>query len=353
MTVSLSRLAGEWNAAPAVLVAAVLALTLFTRALVRLRARGRRRDAGFGRALLFVAGVMLATLALVSPLDRAGEEYLLSAHMLQHLLIGDVAPALLVLAVRGPLCFFLLPTDVLRTLARMRWLRALLSFLLRPVVSFGLWVLVLGSWHVPAAYDAALEHPLLHELEHASFVLAGLLVWTQIVDPARHGRLTIGQRAAYAAGLLFAGQVLADVLLASAPLYPVYVEQSERLLGLSPAADQFRAGLLMMAEQVVTLGTAAGLLLWAHVERHGLSGSKASCARAGSEGGRVLEHDWIDGGRDEEDGQVGERAVEEQRRVCGRRLPTQAPRERDEAGAEQERSAQVQPVERTPGERHQ
>ena len=268
-TVSLSRLAGDWEPAPLVLLAAGLALVLFGNALIRLRRRGRAADAGLGRAIVFVAGVAIATLALVSPLDRAGEEYLLSAHMLQHVMIGDAAPALLVLAVRGPLCVFLLPRDVLRALARLRWMRGLLSLLLRPAVSFGLWVLAFGAWHVPAAYDAALDHPLLHELEHASFVLAGLLVWTQLIDPSRHGRLSVGQRAAYAVALFAAGQVLADVLVFSDPLYPVYSEQPERLLGLSPAADQIRAGLLMMAEQIVALGTCAALLLWMHVERVG------------------------------------------------------------------------------------
>lgn len=272
VTVPLSRLGGEWEAAPLVLAAAGLALALFGRALVRLRRRGRTADASLGRILLFVAGVGLATLALVSPLDKAAEGYLLSAHMLQHMLIGDAAPALLVLAVRGPLCFFLLPPFALRPLARLRPLRTVLSFLLRPSVSFGVWVLAFGAWHVPAVYDSALRHPPLHDLEHATFVLAGLLVWTQIVDPARRCRLRVGQRAGYAVALLLAGQVLADVLVFSRPLYSPYSEQPDRLLGLSAAADQFRAGLLMMGEQLVTLGTAAALLLWEHVESLALPG---------------------------------------------------------------------------------
>lgn len=276
--VPLSRLASDWEPASAILVLAAVALALFGQALVRLRRRGRKDHASLGRALLFLAGVALAMLAVVSPLDRAGEDYLLSAHMLQHLLLGDAAPALLVLAVRGPLAFFLLPPLVLRPLAGLRPLRALLSFLSRPSASFGVWALAFGAWHVPAAYDAALDHPLVHDLEHASFVLAGLLVWTQLLDPTRHGRLSVGQRAAYAVALFVAGQVLADVLVFSGPLYPAYSEQPERLLGLSPAADQVRAGLLMMAEQIVTLGTCAALLLWTHVERLGAEASSRETA---------------------------------------------------------------------------
>jgi putative membrane protein len=261
VVVPLSRLASDWEPAPAVLVAAALAFTLFSQAFIRLRRRGRKDHAGWGRAVLFLGGVALATLAVISPLDRAGEEYLLSAHMLQHLLLADVAPALLVLAVRGPLCYFLLPRPVLRRLARAQALRALLAFLLVPGVSFAAWVLAFGAWHVPAAYDAALRHPLVHELEHASFVLVGLLVWMQLVDPARHGRLRVGQRAAYALALFAAGQVLAEVLIFSGPLYPEYAAQPDRLLGLSPAADQREAGILMMAEQIVTLGSCTVILL--------------------------------------------------------------------------------------------
>ena len=69
------------------------------------------------------AGLAVGVLPLVSPLDAAGDQYLLSAHMLQHVLIGDLAPLLLVLAVRGPLVFFLVPPSLLRPLARSRRLR--------------------------------------------------------------------------------------------------------------------------------------------------------------------------------------------------------------------------------------
>ena len=266
VTVPLSRLVSDWDLAPVPLALAGCALMLFWQAFVRLRRRGRRDHASLGRAVLFVAGVALATLAVISPLDTAGDEYLLSAHMLQHLLLGDAAPALLVLAVRGPLAFFLLPAPVLRPLARLGPLRALLSFLLRPSVTFAVWVLAVGTWHVPAVYDYTLGHPLVHDLEHATFVLAGLLVWTQLVDPTRHARLSVGQRAGYAVALFAAGQVLSDVLIFSHSLYPAYAGQPDRLLGLSAAEDQVRAGLLMMAEQIVTLGSCAALLLWAHVE---------------------------------------------------------------------------------------
>ena len=117
---SVSELGSAWSFPPAVLAAAAVAPALFAQAFLRLRGRGRADHTGWDRAALFGLGVAVLTLALVSPLDAAGEDYLLSAHMLQHVAVGDLAPALLVTAVRGPLVFFLLPQRLLRALARPR-----------------------------------------------------------------------------------------------------------------------------------------------------------------------------------------------------------------------------------------
>jgi putative membrane protein len=255
-------LASAWLFERGVLTGAGLALLLFGQAFLRLRRRGRRDHAPWSRAVLFATGVAVATLALVSPLDTVGDSYLLSAHMLEHVLIGDAAPALILVALRGPLLFFFLPAPILRPLARLGPLRALLSFLLRPRVSLAAWAAVIAAWHVPAAYDYTLTHQAVHDLEHASFVFAGLLVWSQLVDPARRGTLTVGRRLTVAAALFAMGTVLADVLIFSfRPLYPAYAAQAERLFGLSPFRDQQLAGLVMTGEQLLSLGTCAVLLL--------------------------------------------------------------------------------------------
>src|SRR4051795_9440725 len=119
---------------PAVLLGLALAVVLFVQAFVRLRRR-RPEHAPWSRAVLYAPGLALLVLPLVSPLDHLGHDELLSAHMLQHVLIGDAAPALLLIAVRGPLLFFLLPPSVLRPLAAFRPLRTFLSLLLIPLVS--------------------------------------------------------------------------------------------------------------------------------------------------------------------------------------------------------------------------
>jgi len=259
-------LASAWDPAPAVVVGAGVALTLFGQAFVRLRQRGRADHAHWSRPLLFLIAVALGTLPLVSPLDEIGDSYLLSGHMLQHVLIGDAAPAVALVALRGPLIFFLVPAAVLARLARLRPLRRLLALLLRPVTSLTVWMLVIAGWHVPAAYDYTLHHQTVHDLEHLSFIVAGVLVWMQIVDPARRHRLSTAQRLAYMLVIFAAGAVLAGLLIGStAPLYPAYAADGPRLFGISPLRDQQLAGIVMVAEQLATLGACCYFLLRARV----------------------------------------------------------------------------------------
>ncbi|MGB2875949.1 MAG: cytochrome c oxidase assembly protein [Gaiellaceae bacterium] len=273
-----AHLSTAWETPPAVLAAAVVALALFAQAFVRLRRR-RRDHAPWTRAIFFGAGFALLVLPLISPLDTAGDKRLLSAHMLQHVLIGDAAVALLVVAVRGPLVFFLLPPPLLSPLAALRPLRAALSVLLRPLVSLGLWAVAILVWHVPRFYDYAAAHPLVHNVEHASFVGAGLLAWTQLVDPARHGRLRRPQRIFFALAMLALAQPVVDVLLfSSSPRYASYAHAYPRLFGLSPLTDQRLAGAVMMVEQLLTLGVCVALLLRPYLEerRAGLRGPALS-----------------------------------------------------------------------------
>ena len=250
-----------WSFQPLVLGGAIVAIAFFLHGWRRLRRR-RPELAPRTRPLLFAAGVAVTVLAIVSPVDRIGERYLQSAHMLQHVLIADLGVVLTLLAVRGPLTVFFLPRNLLAPLARVGWLRRLLRFLLRPGISYAVWVIVLVGWHIPVFYEAALHHRLWHDVEHLSFVLGGLLVWTQIIDPSRHRRLTLSERLGYTALVFWTGQILAYVILFDfRPLFSTYEDQPVRLLGLSPLTDQKLAGLVMMVEQTATVGLAFVLLL--------------------------------------------------------------------------------------------
>lgn len=245
-----------WRPEPPVLVAAAIAAALFLYGAWRLRRRGRADLAGPGRFLLFAAGLAVVVLALVSPLDAIGEEYLLSAHMLQHMALADLGPALLLLAIRGPLMFFMLPAAILGPIARTGWVRSVLGFLSRPVVAVSIWAVVFGVWHIPGLYESAIRDGILHDLEHVSYLLAGLLVWIVLIDPAQHNRVRRSVRIATAVAVLFAGQILSEILLFSSRVYyPIYEDQPDRLLGISALTDQRYAGAIMMIEQVLVVGT--------------------------------------------------------------------------------------------------
>jgi putative membrane protein len=256
---------------PLVLAGACLACVLYARGFARLRRRGRRDLASAARLAMFGSGIALAVLAVISPVDPIGERYLLSTHMLQHVAIGDAAPALLVAGLRGPIALFLLPRATLRAVAHRAGIRRWASALLNPAVALALWAAVYAGWHVPAAYDAALKNPALHDLEHASFFAAGLVVWTVLLEPFPRRRLAIRSRMGMAVVLLSLGNALSDaLLLIPHPLYAAYAGQPVRLWGLSALADQRLAGAVMMVEQLASLTLCMAFLV--RSERHAPAG---------------------------------------------------------------------------------
>jgi putative membrane protein len=247
-----------WSAPPAVVVPAALAAALFLQGWLRLRSRGRRDLADWSRLALFFTGLLVVLAGLLSPIHSIGEDDLLSVHMVQHVLIGDLGIALMIAALRGPLLVFFLPPPILGPIARDRDVRAILAFLLRPPVAFGLWALNLALWHIPRFYIDAIIHPWLHDLEHVCWMLAGTLVWILLIDPGGHRRLTRGGRVALAVAMFAAGTVLSDVLIFTfRPLYPFY----RGAYGVSALSDQKLAGLAMMFEQLLVLGTCVFLVI--------------------------------------------------------------------------------------------
>jgi len=250
-----SAIAGAWHLHLAPVVFALVATAVFAQAFARVRRRDPAQ-APWSRAVVFGCGLAVMAVPLVSPLNVAGERYLLSAHMLEHVFLADAGAALLVLSVRGAISRSLLPRRAPAPLP------AIGAFLLRPAVTLAVWAAVVAVWHIPSVYDRALTHPALHAVEHLSFVLAGLLAWTQLIDPTGSGRLGITGRLAFTVAMFFAGQLLSDALVFSFhAYYPAYADRPDRLLGISPLTDQRLAGIVMAAEQLLTLGTCFVVLL--------------------------------------------------------------------------------------------
>lgn len=249
----------SWSFDPLQLLPLAAAGVLYARRAGNLRRRGtpvpRPRQLSFG------VGLVLAFLALASPLHELGEERLFSAHMLQHVLIGDLAALAIVVGLTGPL---LRPVLALRPVERLR-------VLAHPLVALPLWAANLYLWHLPPLYEAALRSDALHAVEHVLFFGCGMLMWAPVIEvlpgPAWFGT---GAKLGYIVVVRMLETVLGNVFFwAGSVFYDTY-ERAERVWGLSPLADQGIAGGIMMIEgSVVTLCVLAWLFLrmWSEGEQ--------------------------------------------------------------------------------------
>ncbi len=193
------------------------------------------------RIVCFGVSMALLAVAFWTPLHHLGLHYLLTAHLLQNVILAEWAPLFVVLAISRPMA------DVL---ARYRLWRVLVH----PAVALPVWLVDYYVWHVPAIYDAALEHQtwLIH-LEHACYFATGLLFWWPIVQDTPR-RLASGARAAYTfAAFVFASPLGLLFALVPKAIYPFYVHARPRVWGLSPLTDQEIAGVTMASEQALVL----------------------------------------------------------------------------------------------------
>ena len=236
----------HWSLQPQVIAALALVAGVYWWR-VRDLHRGRRmsgRDRA--RAASFAAGIAVLFAALCSPLDTLGEERLFSMHMLQHLLLADIAPILLLLGLTRA---FMRPA-----VRRLRPVEEALGPLAHPVVALVALVGTMWAWHLPVLYELALDHPWAHALEHGMFFTAGIAFWWFVIEPVppRH-RLQGPAGIAYiCTAKLLMGAL--GVVLAFSPnaIYDTY-KSAPRTWGLSPVADLNVGGLEMMLEQSLVL----------------------------------------------------------------------------------------------------
>lgn len=211
-------------------------------------------------ALSFAAGLLVMLLALVSPLDPLSDEYLFSAHMLQHLLLILMVP---------PLLLWGLPPAAIESALQRGWVDRTERWLHRPLL---LWLLATGTlalWHLPVLYNAALASEGIHIVMHLMFLVTWTMYWWLILSPVPERRLPTGFAMLYifTAGLV---NVVLGIVFTFLPpgLYPQYLHPLDArgwlpLLrgqwGLTPAVDQQLGGLIMWVPAgLVFLGTLLG-----------------------------------------------------------------------------------------------
>jgi putative membrane protein len=241
----------EWTFDPLQLLPVVAAAAAYGMRVRTLRRRGTTVPRW--RIGLFATGIALLLLAYASPVAAIGEQELFSAHMLQHVVVGDLAPLCLLAGLTGPI---LRPLLALRPVERLR-------VLANPAVALPLWAVNLYLWHVPFLYEAAVRHSAVHALEHVCFFAAGVVVWLPVLEtlPAPEWFGT-GPKLAYVAVVRLVETLLGNVFVWSGSVFYGVYDQGKELWGISPLADQNLAGAVMMIEgSLVTIAALAWLFL--------------------------------------------------------------------------------------------
>jgi len=201
------------------------------------------------RAAMFFAGLATAYLAVGSPLDALGEQFLFSAHMVQHMLLIYAAPMLLLEGTPDWL--------IDRAIDKGRLARPLRT-ITHPACGGVLFTFLYTVWHIPALYELGLRNKFVHILEHWMMFLPGLLMlWPFLALSRRVPRRGYGLQI-LALFLLMVGQlpVFAFLCFANEPLYQTYV-WAPRVIDLDPLNDQILGGIIM---KVTNMGVSLALL---------------------------------------------------------------------------------------------
>jgi putative membrane protein len=245
----------SWTLEPGVLIGVVLVGGAYIARWRAVRTGNSSRpaaDAPVWRLSCFLGALLGTLIALVSPIDALADQLFLM-HMVQHVLLLDVVP---ILAILGFTKVILRP--VTRAVQDLEHRAGLFA---SPAFAVVLYVAVIWAWHVPAAYDVALRHPVVHVLEHVTFLIAGSLYWWHLLSPIR-ARLRLGGMGPIvymASTKLFVGALGMGLAFAPSALYSYYVHHG-RVWGISAHDDQSIAGFIMAVEQSLVMGVAIVVL---------------------------------------------------------------------------------------------
>jgi cytochrome c oxidase assembly factor CtaG len=209
-------------------------------------------DAERKHTLYFLSGLFVLWIALETPIDNLSDHYLDSVHMLQHVLLGFVAPPLMLLG---------LSRDMAARLVAIPFVGGVTEPLPAQIIAGGVMVV----WHVPALYDATLRSELLHTVEHLTFIAGGVvLFWPLLRDTSAYARwqMSPGAKLLYLLVATIPQDGVALALLFSRdPFYEFYTQVPRLVPGLTPVIDQTLAGAVLMVLGKATM-TVCGLAVF-------------------------------------------------------------------------------------------
>ena len=206
------------------------------------RLRRTRPDFPVWRAWSFAGGIAVLWISLASPLEELADT-LLTAHMIEHLLLMAAVPPLVLLGCPTVPLLRGLPAPLRRwtaaPLLRSRALRRVERVVVTPVFAWLALNVTFLLWHIPAAYDYALDHEFVHDLEHVCFLATSLLFWWVLLRPWPSQAKPLGWYAVlYLVGADFVNTLLSALLaFAGRPVYPFYLGHAN-VWGLDPLTDQ-------------------------------------------------------------------------------------------------------------------
>jgi putative membrane protein len=236
---TLARLLGSWSVEPG-----LIALLSITAGSYLCGVRGARRSWPMWRTTSFLAGLFVLALALLSGIDQYADE-LLSVHMTQHLLLVLVAPALLLCGAPVRLALAAFPPQARALLVPVLSSR-LARGLSRPSVGFIAFSVAVLASHLTGVFELALEHPLVHAFEHASYFWAGVLLLAPLIaaDPLPHPPGPVARFSWLMGAMVVMAIPGALLTFATTVRYTFYLKPA-RALGRSALADQHLAGAIM------------------------------------------------------------------------------------------------------------
>lgn len=244
MNVPTLHTGADWSWYPSVVIGFSLWTLLYLWA-------NRRKHTPLALQIAFHLGTLTGLLALVSPLDALGDEYLFSAHMVQHLLLMFVTAPLWLIGTSGWLVDGIIP----------KRLDGLVRRLASPMSAFVAFVSVMSFWHIPSVYEIAQESEAVHIFEHLSFIGCALIGWWPVAgaEASRIPKPEPPVRMLYLFLLAVPCTALSAILtFANTPLYPYYIT-APHIFGLDALQDQRLGGLLMWLPTHMVLLLALGI----------------------------------------------------------------------------------------------
>ena len=201
------------------------------------RRAGITEPVGGWKVVSFFSGLIVTFLALNGPIHDLSDYYLFHVHMVQHLMLTQLMPPLLLLG---------LPAFALEPLVRPRWVQRAGRALSRPMVAFLVYSLSFTGWHLQPAYDLMMRNHNVHIATHIQFMVTAMIMWWPILSPLPQvPRMGYGGQMIYLFLIGIPMMVVAALItLADVVLYPWY-SASPRVWGLTPLDDQKLGGLIM------------------------------------------------------------------------------------------------------------